>query len=248
MPRPRLFFVVSETSQFPAGTLAVVATPIGNLGDITFRAIEILKTADVLLCEDTRHSKRLLDHYGIQVPTTSYGAHNLRTKMVWVIEQLALGKRIALISDAGTPGISDPGTLLVSAALEAGYNVMTIPGPAALIPALVLSGLRTDKFVFEGFLPHKKGRQTKLKQLADEPRTIVLYESVHRVQKTLYELHEYLGNRKVAVCRELTKVFEEIVRGNLSDAIAHFERHEPRGEFVVVVAGTDDHSNEDNGE
>lgn len=231
---------MSDTPQFPAATLAVVATPIGNLADISFRAIEILKAADVLLCEDTRHSKRLLDHYAIQVPTTSYGAHNLRTKMVWVIEQLAQGKRIALISDAGTPGISDPGTLLVSAALEAGYNVMTVPGPAALISALVLSGLRTDKFVFEGFLPHKKGRQTRLKLLATEPRTIVLYESVHRIQKTLYELHEYLGNRKVAVCRELTKIFEEIVRGHLSDAIAHFEKNEPRGEFVVVVAGTDD--------
>lgn len=246
--RPRLFFVVSESSQFPAATLAVVATPIGNLADISFRAIEILKAADVLLCEDTRHSKRLLDHYSIQVPTTSYGAHNLRTKLVWIVEQLAQGKRVALVSDAGTPGISDPGTLLVSAALQAGYNVITIPGPAALIPALVLSGLRTDKFVFEGFLPHKKGRQTRLKLLATEPRTIVLYESVHRIQKTLSELHEYLGNRKVAVCRELTKVYEEIVRGNLSDAIAHFEKNEPRGEFVVVVAGTDDSSTDDNEE
>lgn len=218
----------------------MVATPIGNLGDISFRAIEVLKAADLLLCEDTRHSKRLLDHYQIHVPTTSYGAHNLKSKLTWVLEQLGQGKRVALISDAGTPGISDPGTMLVSAALEAGYSVLTIPGPAALIPALVLSGLRTDRFVFEGFLPHKKGRQTKLKQLATEPRTIVLYESVHRIQKTLSELHEYLGNRKIAVCRELTKLHEEIVRGTISDAISHFAKHEPRGEFVVIVAGTDD--------
>ncbi len=236
---------MSETSQFPAGSLAVVATPIGNLADISFRAIDVLKAADVLLCEDTRHSTRLLDHYGIQVATTSYGAHNLKSKMSWVLEQLAAGKRVGLISDAGTPGISDPGTMLVSAAIEAGYPVQTIPGPAALIPALVLSGLRTDKFVFEGFLPHKKGRQTRLKILAAEPRTIVLYESVHRIQKTLSELQEYLGNRKVAVCRELTKIHEEIIRGNLSDAIAHFAKHDPRGEFVVVVAGTDDASTDD---
>lgn len=226
-------------SQFPMGSLAVVATPIGNLSDVSFRAVEILKAADLLLCEDTRHSKRLLDRYLIQVPTTSYGAHNLKSKLAWVLEQLALGKRVALISDAGTPGISDPGTMLVSSAIEAGNFVFTVPGPAALISALVLSGLRTDKFVFEGFLPHKKGRQTRLKLLAVEPRTIVLYESVHRIQKTLSELHEYLGNRKVAVCRELTKLHEEIVRGNLSDAIAHFEKHVPKGEFVVVVAGTE---------
>lgn len=227
-----------------AGTLAVVATPIGNLGDISLRAIETLKSVDLILCEDTRHSKRLLDHYQIHAATTSYGAHNLKTKLVWVLEQLKLGKRLALISDAGTPGISDPGTMLVSAALEAGHEVITIPGPAAFVSALVLSGLRTDKFVFEGFLPHKKGRQTRLKLLALEPRTIVLYESVHRIQKTLGELRDYLGDRRVAVCRELTKIHEEIVRGTLSEAITHFEKHEPRGEFVVVVAGTEDRAPE----
>lgn len=231
-----------QAAQFPTGSLAVVATPIGNLGDLSFRAVETLKRADLLLCEDTRHSKRLLDRYQIQVPTTSYGAHNLKSKLAWVLEQLGQTKRVALISDAGTPGISDPGTMLVSAVLAAGYEVFTVPGPAALIPALVLSGMRTDRFVFEGFLPHKKGRQTRLKLLASEPRTIVLYESVHRIQKTLAELQEYLGNRRVAVCRELTKLHEEIVRGSLSDAIAHFEKHDPRGEFVVVVAGTDDSS------
>ncbi len=231
-----------QAAQFPSGSLAVVATPIGNLGDLSFRAVDTLKNADLLLCEDTRHSKRLLDRYQIQVPTTSYGAHNLKSKLAWVLEQLGQAKRVALISDAGTPGISDPGTMLVSAVLAAGYAVFTVPGPAALIPALVLSGMRTDRFVFEGFLPHKKGRQTRLKLLASEPRTIVLYESVHRIQKTLAELQEYLGNRRVAVCRELTKLHEEIVRGSLSDAIAHFEKHEPRGEFVVVVAGTDDSS------
>jgi len=231
---------MSSDSQFPAGSLAVVATPIGNLGDISFRAVEILKSADLLLCEDTRHSKRLLDHYTIQVATTSYGAHNVKSKLSWVLEQLSQGKRVALISDAGTPGISDPGTILVRSAIAAGHAVIAIPGPAALIPALVLSGLRTDSFVFEGFLPHKKGRQTKFKQLALEPRTIVLYESVHRIQKTLSELLEYLGNRNIAVCRELTKLHEEIVRGSVSDAIAHFEKHTPKGEFVVVVAGLED--------
>lgn len=217
-----------------------MATPIGNLGDISVRAVETLKAADVVLCEDTRHSKRLFDHYAIHVPTTSYGAHNLKSKVSWVLEQLALGKRVALVSDAGSPGISDPGTLLVSSAIAAGHIVFSVPGASAMVAALTVAGLRTDRFVFEGFLPHKKGRQTKLKQLALEPRTIVLYESVHRIQKTLTELHEYLGNRKVAVCRELTKLHEEIVRGTLRDAIEHFQKHDPRGEFVVVVAGTDD--------
>lgn len=241
---------MSDARQFPAGSLAVVATPIGNLGDVSFRAIATLKSAELILCEDTRHSKRLFDHYAIQVPTTSYGAHNLKSKVAWVLEQLAQGKRVALVSDAGSPGISDPGTLLVSTAIAAGYPVFSVPGAAALVPALTLSGLRTDRFVFEGFLPHKKGRQTKLKQLALEPRTIVLYESVHRIQKTLGELHDYLGNRKVAVCRELTKLHEEIVRGTLADAIAHFQKNDPRGEFVVVVAGADDAEpqEEDSGE
>ncbi len=221
------------------GTLTLVATPIGNLGDFSQRAVQALQDADLVLCEDTRHSSRLLSHYGIQVATTSYGSHNVKSKLPWVLEQLANGKNISQISDAGMPGISDPGCALIRAAIEAGNTVSAIPGANALLMALVLSGLPTDRFVFDGFLPHKKGRQTKLKQLADEPRTIVLYESPHRILKSLGELEEYLGDRQAAVCRELTKIYEEVRRGPLSDLRAHFEEKTPKGEFVIVIAGTD---------
>jgi 16S rRNA (cytidine1402-2'-O)-methyltransferase len=219
-----------------AGSLIVVATPIGNLEDFSKRAIETLQSVDLILCEDTRHSARLFSHYGIQ---TSYGSHNIKSKLSWIIEQLISGKQIALVSDAGMPGISDPGCALIKAAIDEGYTVTAIPGANALLMALVLSGLPTDRFVFDGFLPHKKGRQTKLKELAEEPRTIVLYESPHRILKTLAELEEYLGNRQAAVCRELTKIYEEVKRGPLSVLRAYFEQKEPKGEFVVVVAGTD---------
>ncbi len=219
--------------------LILVATPIGNLGDITFRAVEELKRADLILCEDTRHSATLFSHYGISAPTTSYGAHNLRSKLPWVLEQLKSGRRVALVSDAGTPGISDPGTVLVGAALAEGIEVSALPGPAAIIMALILSGLPTDRFVFDGFLPHKKGRQTRLRELSTEPRTIVLYESPHRLLKTLTELREHLGDRPAAVARELTKIYEEVRRGKLSALAQHFETTAPRGEFVLVIAGTD---------
>ena len=219
--------------------LVLVATPIGNLGDITYRAVEELARADLILCEDTRHSATLFAHYDIHAQYTSYGAHNIRSKLPWILAQLKAGKRVALVSDAGTPGISDPGTVLVSAALAEGIEISALPGPAAIIMALVLSGLPTDRFVFEGFLPHKKGRQTRLKVLATESRTIVLYESPHRIVKTLSELHEYLGNRRAAVARELTKVYEEVRRGTLAELRDHFQQTEPRGEFVLVVAGTD---------
>ena len=233
MPRP-----ASQLSRNPSDLLILVATPIGNLSDITFRAVEELKRADLILCEDTRHSATLFAHYDIHAQYTSYGAHNIHSKLPWILAQLKAGKRVALVSDAGTPGISDPGTVLVSAALAAGIEVSALPGPAAIIMAVVLSGLPTDRFVFEGFLPHKKGRQTRLKELTTEPRTIVLYESPHRIVKTLSELHEYLGNRRAAVARELTKLYEEVRRGTLAELLDHFQKTEPRGEFVLVVAGT----------
>ena len=220
------------------GSLTVVATPIGNLGDFSQRAIKTLQEADLVLCEDTRHSAKLFSHYGISASTTSYGSHNVKSKLSWVLEQLADGKNIAQVSDAGMPGISDPGCALIKAAIEAGITVSAIPGANALLMALVLSGLPTDRFVFDGFLPHKKGRQTKLKQLADEPRTIVLYESPHRLLKSLSELEEHLGDRQAAVCRELTKIYEEVLRGPLSELRAHFEEKAPKGEFVIVIAGT----------
>jgi 16S rRNA (cytidine1402-2'-O)-methyltransferase len=220
------------------GALVLIATPIGNLADISARAIEELGRADLILCEDTRHSGILFRHYGITAPTTSYGSHNIHGKIPWVLEQLQQGKRLALVCDAGTPGISDPGSVLVSAALENGYKIEAIPGASALIMALILSGLPTDRFVFEGFLPHKKGRLTRLTELADEPRTIVLYESPHRLLKTLSELHMHLGDRKAAVGRELTKIFEETRRGTLSELANYFTSNAPRGEFVLIIAGT----------
>lgn len=221
------------------GVLALVATPIGNLADITARAVEELSRADLILCEDTRHSSILLRHYNISASTTSYGSHNIHGKIPWVLDQLKNGKRLALICDAGTPGVSDPGSVLVRAALEAGYRVEALPGATALIMALTLSGLPTDRFVFEGFLPHKKGRQTRLRTLATEPRTIVLYESPHRLLKTLTELREALGDRQAAVARELTKIYEEVKRGTLSELAEAFTTTAPRGEFVLIIAGTD---------
>jgi 16S rRNA (cytidine1402-2'-O)-methyltransferase len=219
--------------------LVVIGTPIGNLADASERAVAELARADVILCEDTRHSARLLQHYGIHAPTTSYGSHNLRAKIPWILEQLRARKRLALICDAGMPGISDPGALLIRAVLDEALPVEAIPGPNALLLALVLSGLPTDRFVFDGFLPHKKGRQTRLRQLAEEPRTIVLYESPHRLLKTLTELCDHLGDRESAVARELTKLYEEVRRGKLSEHVEHFSKTAPRGEFVLVVAGTD---------
>lgn len=221
------------------GALVLVATPIGHLADMTARAVEELSRADVILCEDTRHSSVLLRHYNISVSTTSYGSHNIHGKIPWVMQQLRDGRRIALICDAGTPGISDPGSVLVRAAVEQGFAVEAMPGASALIMALVLSGLPTDRFVFEGFLPHKKGRQTRIRSLVDEPRTIVLYESPHRMVKTLTELHEALGERQAAVARELTKIYETVHRGTLGELLAYFSINAPRGEFVLVIAGTD---------
>lgn len=221
-----------------AGSLFIVPTPIGNLEDITLRALRILKEADVILAEDTRTSKRLLTHYDINTPLRSHHAHNEHAGVEAVISQLKAGQTVALISDAGTPGISDPGFLLSRACAKEGLHVECLPGATALIPAIVASGLPCDAFHFEGFLPHKKGRQTRHKYLATLEQTFVMYESPFRIVKCLEELAEFCGaDRQVSVSRELTKMFEETVRGTVAEALAHFQKKDPKGEFVVVVAG-----------
>lgn len=218
--------------------LYLVPSPIGNLGDITYRAVEVLKNADGILCEDTRTSSVLLKHYNIQKPLTPYHQHNEHKILTQLIEQLQAGKTYALLTDAGTPGISDPGFLLVRECVKHDIPVECLPGATAFVPALVQSGIPSNSFVFEGFLPLKKGRQTMMKQLAAEERTIILYESPHRLVKTLKELAEYMGaERHAAVCRELTKMFEETRKGSLQELAAHYEAHAPKGEIVLVIAG-----------
>ena len=218
--------------------LYIVPTPIGNLADITFRALDVLKSADIILAEDTRTSRVLLNHYNIERPLQSYHIFNEHQAVTRLIDRMKEGERFAIISDAGTPGISDPGFLLVRETLKAGLAVDCLPGPTAFIPALIKSGFPTDRFVFEGFLPHKKGRQTALKQLAQEPRTIVLYESPHRLKKLIEELREHLGaDRMISVSRELTKKFEETVTGSVAEVQASFVDREVKGEIVVVIHG-----------
>ena len=218
--------------------LFLVPTPIGNLEDITLRAIRILKESDLILAEDTRTSGKLLKHLGVATPMQSYHMHNEHKMLDRVLEKLKLGSQIALISDAGTPGISDPGFLLVRACVESEIPTECLPGSTALIPALVQSGFPSDRFIFEGFLPPKKGRQTRLKQWAEESKTIVFYESPHKMSKTLLQLKTFLGgHRKIAVSRELSKMFEETVRGTVDEVIEHFENKAPKGEFVVVIEG-----------
>jgi len=218
--------------------LYLVPSPIGNLGDITYRAVEILRQADVILCEDTRTSSILLKHYNIQKPLTPYHQHNEHKVLAHLVEQLAAGKSFALLTDAGTPGISDPGFLLVRECMRNNIPVECLPGATAFVPALVQSGIPSNRFCFEGFLPLKKGRQTMLKKLAVEERTIVLYESQHRLVKTLNELANYLGaERQAAVARELTKMFEETNRNTLTALAAHYEKHAPKGEIVIVIEG-----------
>lgn len=220
------------------GILYIVPTPVGNMEDMTLRAIRILKEADVVLAEDTRTSGILLKHFGIQQHLMSHHKFNEHGTTAGVIERLKAGQTVALISDAGTPGISDPGFFLVREAAKAGIEVQTLPGATACIPALVSSGLPCDRFCFEGFLPQKKGRQTHLESLRDEPRTMVFYESPYRLLKTLQQLAELMGGeRQVSVCREISKVHEESVRGTLDEVIAHFTQTEPRGEIVIVLAG-----------
>lgn len=220
--------------------LYIVPTPIGNLEDITLRAINTLRDVDFILAEDTRTTSHLLRHLGIEKPMYSHHKFNEHATVGRVAEAIAAGRDVALVSDAGTPGISDPGFLLVRKCVEEGIEVQTLPGATALIPAVVQSGFPCDKFCFEGFLPQKKGRQKRLQELSTESRTIILYESPYRVVKCLEQLAEHFGaERRVAVVREITKKFEETVRGTLSEAIAHFKTHEPKGEFVIVVAGYD---------
>ena len=220
------------------GILYIVPTPVGNMEDMTLRAIRILKEADVVLAEDTRTSGVLLKHFEIKQHLLSHHKFNEHGTSAAIVERLLAGQTVALISDAGTPGISDPGFFLVREAVRAGIEVQTLPGATAFVPALVSSGLPCDRFCFEGFLPQKKGRQTRLQQLADEERTMVFYESPYRVVKTLQQFVEVFGaDRQVSVCREISKVHEESVRGTLQEVIAHFTANEPRGEFVIVLQG-----------
>lgn len=218
--------------------LFLIPSPIGNLADITYRAVDTLQRADVILCEDTRTSAVLLRHYNISKPLTPYHAHNEHRVLPHLVDQLVAGRTFALITDAGTPGISDPGFLLVRECQRQGVKVECLPGATAFVPALVQSGLTSNRFVFEGFLPLKKGRQTMMKELATEQRTIILYESPHRLAKTLGELVVYLGeNRPAAVCRELTKMFEETNRNTLQNLAEHYKTHPPKGEIVIVIEG-----------
>ena len=223
----------------PPAALTLVPTPIGNLEDITVRALRVLKEADVVACEDTRTSGALFQRFGIETPRTAFHAHNEHARADGLVARMAAGERVALVSDAGTPGISDPGFLLVRAAVEAGLSVEALPGPTAFVPALVASGLPCDRFVYEGFLPHKKGRQTRLDALTEETRTVVLYESPHRLVKLLGELRERRGgSAPAAVARELTKLHEEVRRGTLDTLIAHYDAQpKVRGEIAVVLGG-----------
>lgn len=220
------------------GKLFVVPTPVGNLEDMTFRAVNVLKSVDLILAEDTRTSGVLLKHYGIETRMHSHHKFNEHQTTQSVVQRMLGGEIIALISDAGTPAISDPGFFLVRACVEAGVEVECLPGATALIPALVQSGLPNDRFCFEGFLPIKKGRQTRLTALAQEKRTVVFYESPHRVVKTLEQMVTFFGeNRQASVSREISKKFAETVHGTLVELVAHFRENDPKGEFVIVVAG-----------
>lgn len=216
----------------------MVPTPIGNLEDITFRAIKVLKDVDVVLAEDTRTSGKLLKHFEIETPLQSHHMHNEHKTVESLVQKMKAGTTMALISDAGTPAISDPGFLLTRACIEHDIDVECLPGATAFVPALVNSGLPNDRFVFEGFLPVKKGRQTRLKTLAEESRTMIFYESPHKLVKTLTQFVEYFGaERRVSVSRELTKLFEETIRGTATETLEYFEKNPPKGELVIVVEG-----------
>lgn len=217
--------------------LYLVPTPIGNLHDITLRAIKVLQEVDVILAEDTRTSGKLLKHIQVQKPLQSYHIFNEHKTIERWIAKMKEGQTLALISDAGTPAISDPGFLLVREAIKESLTVNCLPGATAFVPALVTSGLPSDRFVFEGFLPHKKGRQTRLKSLAQEERTLIFYESPHRLLKTLEQIQQIFGDREAAIAREISKLYEETVRGKLSELILHFQEHTVKGEFVLVVEG-----------
>jgi len=217
--------------------LYLVPTPIGNLADMTYRAVEVLRSADLILAEDTRTSGVLLKHYGIDTKMRSYHAFNEHETVGRLASEIASGVTMALITDAGTPGISDPGYLLVQACIQQQIPIETLPGATAFVPALVNSGLPAHEFTFTGFLPPKKGRETRLKKLAEEERTLILYESPHRLMKTLEQCLQFFGERPASASRELSKKFEETVRGSLTDLITHFSEHPPKGEFVLVIGG-----------
>jgi 16S rRNA (cytidine1402-2'-O)-methyltransferase len=219
------------------GQLFLVATPIGNLEDVSHRALETLGSVDVIACEDTRHCGILLRRYGIDKKRLAYHDHNKERVTSGLLDRVEAGERVALVTDAGTPGIQDPGVYLVRKALARGIEPVVIPGPTALILGLVLSGLATDRFAFEGFLPVKKGRKRRMESLADEPRTLVFYEAPHRIEKTLGDLLDVLGDRRAVLARELTKKFEEVQRGSISQLINRLGERPPRGEYVVVVEG-----------
>lgn len=218
--------------------LYIVPTPIGNLKDITFRAIDILNEVDLILAEDTRTSGKLLKHYNIQTPMQSHHMHNEHKTVNSIVNRIKNGEKIALISDAGTPAISDPGFLLTRACIENAIEVECLPGATAFVPALVNSGLPNDKFIFEGFLPPKKGRQTRLEKLADEDRTMLFYESPYKLIKTLTQFAQYFGEeRRISVSRELTKLYEETKRGTIKKALDYYTNNPPKGEIVIIVAG-----------
>lgn len=221
-----------------AGIIYFVSTPIGNLKDITIRALETLESVDIIAAEDTRQTLKLLNHYDIKKPLISYHEHNKRESGEKIIKEVLNGKDIALVTDAGTPGISDPGEALVNLAVENGIEIYLTPGPAAFVYGLVVSGLSTSRFVFEGFLPvEKKERKERLENIKDEEKTIIFYEAPHKLQRTLKDMCQYLGDRKIALCRELTKRYEEIIRTTLFEALAMYEDKKPLGEFVLVVEG-----------
>ncbi|WP_254562645.1 16S rRNA (cytidine(1402)-2'-O)-methyltransferase [Dyadobacter diqingensis] len=221
--------------------LYIVPTPIGNLEDITLRAINVLKSVDVVLAEDTRTSGSLLKHLGISKPMHSYHIHNEHQSITRIIERILKGETMALVSDAGTPAVSDPGFLLIRECIKYGITIECLPGPTAFVPALVNSGLPSDRFTFEGFLPHKKGRQTRLQNLVNEDRTMIFYESPHRLLKALQQFSEYFGaDRQACVSRELTKIYEENVRGTVQEIIAYFSEKTVKGEIVIIVAGKAD--------
>ena len=223
------------------GTLYIVATPIGNLKDFTYRAVETLQNVQLIAAEDTRHSRKLLQHYKIGTQTISYFEHNRFTRIPKIIETLHMGSDVAIITDAGTPGVSDPAYKLVRAAIEEGIRVEAIPGSSALLAALVSSGLPTDRFLFEGFIPSKKGRKKRLESIQDDQATIVFFESPHRVVKTLNDIYEVLGDRPAVLARELTKLHEEIIRGTVSELLTYFTQKSPRGECVLMIGKDDPH-------
>lgn len=235
MPVGKVDRLVDKKPRRGGAGLSLVATPIGNLEDITLRAIRTLKEADFVIAEDTRHSGLLLKKYEIRTPMLSFHGHSTENQLAHILDLLKAGKQCALITDAGTPGISDPGFLLIREALAHGIPVTSIPGPSAVTTAVIASGLPCHRFLYLGFLPIKKGRKRLIASLSDVPYTVVLYEAPHRLQRTLSELRTALGNRRVAVCREMTKMYEEFFRGTLDEALAYFSAKTPKGEFTLVV-------------